>query len=96
VCKSTSATVLCNYESNRGSQQLFAVQYWNIQQPTQTKLSPNISDPSFGSEDNFRYTTEYILPEATYNFLVISRNEVGNSSSTTVNCTTDASTCMYI
>jgi hypothetical protein len=73
---------------------MFSVQYWNIQQPTQTTFSPSISDPSSGFEANFRHTFEYLLPETTYNFLVISRNEVGNSSSTTVNCTTDTS--MYI
>ena len=92
VCKTTSAVVLWRSEFNGGSKQEFYVQYWRISQSSSSMLSPDIPDP--GVTADIQYTVNNLVPETIYMFQIIARNELGDSLSKSVKCTTDQS--MYI
>ena len=92
VCKTTSAVVLWRSEFNGGSKQEFYVQYWRISQSSSAMLSPYIPDP--GVTADIQYTVNNFVPETIYMFQIIARNDLGDSLSKSVKCTTDQS--MYI
>ena len=92
VCKTTSAVVLWRSELNGGSKQEFYVQYWRISQSSSAMLSPYITDP--GVTADIQYTVNNLVPETIYMFQIIARNDLGDSLSKSVKCTTDQS--MYI
>ena len=86
LCKTTSAAVLWKSEFNGGSKQEFYVQYWSISQSS-SMLSPSI--PDSGSASVLQYTVNNLVPETIYIFQVIARNNVGDSLSKSMTCTTD-------
>jgi hypothetical protein len=86
LCKTTSAVVLWKSEFNGGSKQEFYVQYWSISQSS-SMLSPSI--PDSGSASVLQYTVNNLVPETIYIFQVIARNNVGDSLSKSMTCTTD-------
>ena len=86
LCKTTSAVVLWKSEFNGGSKQEFYVQYWSISQSS-SMLSPSI--PDSGSASVLQYTVNNLVPETIYIFPVIARNNVGDSLSESMTCTTD-------
>jgi hypothetical protein len=92
VCKTTSAVVLWRSEFNGGSKREFYVQYWRISQSSSAMLSPYIPDP--GVTADIQYTVNYLVPETIYMFQIIARNDLGDSLSKSVKCTTDQR--MYI
>jgi len=92
VCKTTSAVVLWRSEFNGGSNQEFYVQYWRISQSSSVMLSPYIPDP--GVTADIQYTVNNLVPETIYMYQIIARNDLGDSLSKSVKCTTDQS--MYI
>ena len=92
VCKTTSAVVLWRSEFNGGSKQEFYVQYWRISQSSPSMLSPSIPDPGVAAD--LQYTVDNLVPEIMYMFQVIARNDLGDSLSTSMKCTTDQS--MYV
>ena len=92
MCKTTSAVVLWRSEFNGGSKQEFYVQYWRISQSSPSMLSPSIPDPGIAAD--LQYTVDNLVPEIMYMFQVIARNDLGDSLSTSMKCTTDQS--MYI
>ena len=87
VCQTTSAVVLWRSEINGGSKQEFYVQYWRISQSSSSMLSPSIPDPGMTSDP--QYTVNNLVPETIYIFPVIARNNVGDSLSESMTCTTD-------
>jgi hypothetical protein len=89
VCKTTSADVLWRSELNGGSKQEFYVQYWRISQSSQSMVSPSIPDRVLTSD--LQYTVNNLVPETLYIFHIIARNVLGDSFTTSVNCTTDQS-----
>ena len=55
-------------------------------------LSPYITDP--GVTADMQYTVNNLVPETIYMFQIIARNDLGDSLSKSLKCTTDQS--MYI
>jgi hypothetical protein len=92
VCKTTSAVVLWKSEFNGGSKQEFYVQHWRIPQSSPSMLSPTIPDSVSASV--LPYTVNNLVPDTIYIFQVIARNNLGDSSSKSMTCTTDQS--MYL
>ena len=92
MCKTTSAVVLWRSEFNGGSQQEFYIQYWRISQLSSAILSPSIPDP--GVTADLQYTFNNLVPETIYMFQIIARNDLGDSLSKSVKCTTYQS--MYV
>ena len=89
VCKTTSAVVLWKSAFNGGSKQEFYVQHWRISQSSPSMLSPTI--PDSGSASVLPYTVNNLVPYTIYIFQVIARNDLGDSSSKSMTCTTDQS-----
>jgi len=89
VCKTTSADVLWRSEFNGGSKQEFYVQYRRISQSSPSMLSPSI--PDSGSTSVLQYTVNNLVPDTIYIFHIIARNDLEDSFTKSVNCTTDRS-----
>ena len=73
-------------------QWLILVQHLSYSTQSSSMLSPSIADS--GSASVLQYTVNTLVPETIYIFQVIARNNVGDSSSKSMTCTTDI--CMYV
>ena len=89
VCQTTSAVVLWRSEINGGSKQEFIVLYRRISQSSLLMLSPSIPDP--GVTADLQYAVNNLVAETIYMFQIIARNDLGDSLSKSVKCTTDHS-----
>ena len=89
VCKTASAVVLWRSELNGGSKQEFYVQYWRVSLSSKSMLSPSIFDPGLTSD--LQYTVDNLVPGTIYLFQIIARNDLGDSLSKSMTCTTDQS-----
>ncbi|CAC5371766.1 unnamed protein product [Mytilus coruscus] len=88
-CKSTTATVLWVQGFNGGHLQVFRVVYWNNEKHLGTKISNEIVENEHFLAIN--YTAIALKPNSKYTFYVVSINDYGNSSSETLECSTDRS-----
>ncbi|CAC5365727.1 unnamed protein product [Mytilus coruscus] len=86
-CKSTSATVVWLQDFNGGQLQIFRVVYWDNEGNLGTEMSHEIQENDTYPE--ITYTVNDLKPQTNYTFYVVSTNDLGNSRSKMIECSTD-------